>query len=140
LVARACFAILVLGLLGISSCTKQVPVPARGLGAPTAEAPPRHRLRIAGWVDVDDRFHAVDGYVEARGESLRFVTPPRSGRGLEGDRPGSEEIVHRDSVREVRGLETDYVATVFMVLLMSGIAAAAVAVAALSSLNDEPLF
>lgn len=87
--------------------------------------------RVTGYVLKGGERLAFDGYVEARGDTLRFVCPFES-RGLELSKTPIVRDVPRDSVVAVAAAYTNVPASVFLglglvgiVVLIAGLAIAA---------------
>lgn len=90
------------------------------------------RQRVTGYTLKGGERLAFDGYVEARGETLRFVRLRIESRGLELSKPPIVRDVPRDSVVAVAAAYTNVPATVFLgiglvgvVVLIAGLALAA---------------
>ncbi len=127
--------LLVISLL--TSCTTSRLLSVHSLADSDAKAHRHKRVAIAGYVTVDGKYHRFSGYMEVYGDSLRFVMPPSNPQGFERSRPGRLESAHRDSVRSVNAIVTNYPMTLAVALGFAGVVALLI-VGSAFSLSGHP--
>lgn len=112
--APALTSMLALGLMLLNSCASSRPMMIQPQSDPQQKTLGAGTRRISGYTLKSGERLSFDGYVEARGETLRFVRPRTGSRGLELPKPLIVRDVPRDSVAAVAAVYTNVPATILL--------------------------
>ena len=123
---------LALGLMLLNGCASSRPMMVQPQSDPQHDTLGAENRRISGYTLKSGERLSFDGYVEARGETLRFVRPRAESRGLELAKPLIVRDVPRDSVVAVAATYTSVPKSILLgvglaglIVLFAGLAIAA---------------